>query len=895
MSPEQIKKLEKDLTAAFKENRFLDVKKFADQIKSSDPENHLAGRLLEKMEKMKTEQLKKTNAERVKELETRMKDAYKDGQLMEIAKIANEMKKIDPENKVLKKIEVQIDKAKAALDAQIKKEKIKGFEIVIKDMLKNEKWDDAVKKANDLIKLDQGNGMVLKAFKTAAKAKKVDIKTLIAATPLQSDSTDKKTVTPAVTQEKKPGFFAGLFRKKADEAPKTDLKKAEEIKKTVVNLSVKPTATAGIKNETKPTVIASVPGKKAEPDKAMKISAATKAEDVKPGFFAKLFKKHVQPALRATEGSGAEGKKDEPAKISTVSQNDGMKKIVMSSDAGKIQAKPADPVMAAKPAEKNPLTDKQKESEDKKAKEQKIKLLEVTLKDALKEKNDFSIKSAIEELKKADVNNKAAKKAEEKLADEKIKLEKESKKEKVGGLTKEIKALIKNEEWDKVTVKANELLSVEPENSFASDAIKKAAKAKNVAQTTLAKVSAPVTSETKPGLLSGLFGNKDKEVLKAPEKAMETAKPVAEMPVKTDVKEVQKAVIQSVPPVMPQPLTQKTESPKPANVITPATVIPQTVTPSAFNAPKPSMIKPTVPVKPPVTAFKPMVNQPAEQKAAETPSVQAPAQPLKVAENNPEKGNIFTKLFGKKAETEKSTGSIIETIVAQSVKEKKISREVVKKDSETGEGLLKFSNMFLRFSIVFMIIAAGFFYIFNIDESNMILNMAGKENNALILKNAAAELQKAEENKLKVEKEIDKYKKGYENEYKATIDKIIKDRMDWPDLIKKLNEVTESVYEKNALAQYVQYNNYSYDVEKGALTVSATLSDPLGKNLTKLAELEEAFTYYPKDKNDSNDKRKPYFQNLQEFRSYDKSFNKASGRYISNFTLSLSTKEQVSN
>lgn len=868
MSPDQIKKLEKELTAAFKENRFVEVKKLAEQIKTSDPANHLADRLMEKMEKTKAEQLKKANAGRVKDLEMRIKEAYKEGQLMDIAKIASEMKKIDPENKLMKKIEAQIDKAKAALDAQVKKERIKGLEIVIKDLFKNKKWDESVKKANDLLRLDQKSGVALKALAASAKAKGVDISSLVTVLPAQSTSADKKSAANANTEQKKPGFFARLFGKKAGENLNTDLKKADVNKTSVLKLSSMPSATVAAKIETKPNVSAVMPDKKAED---------LKITEKKPEFFNQLF-----------------GKKTEISPKSDI-KTDAQKPAVPGAQP--VTAKPAEVKKDVMPADKNPLTDKEK-----------IKSLENALNEALKEKNNFSIKSAIDELRKNDPENKSAKKAELKLAEEKEKLEKQARKEKINGLTGEIKTHLKNEDWDKAVLKSNELLEVDPSNSFALDSIKKAAKAKNVDYKSLVKVSVAAASEKKPGLLSGLF-NKAKEPLKPAETAIGTAKPLAAMPVKTDLKEIQKAVTPNATPAVTQVSSEpvKTEVKEAQKSIAPAitpavtqpqvaelpkkieTIIPVAVNPSAFSAPKPSMIKPVAPATPPITTFKPVVvDKPAEQKTIAPVSVQ----PLKQSDSNHEKGNIFTKLFGKEQESEKPTGSIIETIVAQSVKENRVTREVAKTTGDTGEGFFRFANMFLRFSIVFMITGAAFFYIYNIDKNNTILQLAGIENNALKLKNASAELDTINKKMKDTQKEIDKYIKGYEDQYKATIDKIIEKRMDWPALIKKLNEVTESVYEKNALAQYVQYNNYSFDVEAGTLTVSATLSDPLGKNLTKLAELEEAFTYYPKDKNDSNDKRKPYFQNMQEFRSFDKSLNKATGRYISNFSLSLSTKDQ---
>jgi len=48
-SKDRLKALESDIKQAFKEDLFEDVKKLATEIKSLDPENHLARKLIEKI------------------------------------------------------------------------------------------------------------------------------------------------------------------------------------------------------------------------------------------------------------------------------------------------------------------------------------------------------------------------------------------------------------------------------------------------------------------------------------------------------------------------------------------------------------------------------------------------------------------------------------------------------------------------------------------------------------------------------------------------------------------------------------------------------------------------------------------------------------------------------
>ena len=453
---------------------------------------------------------------------------------------------------------------------------------------------------------------------------------------------------------------------------------------------------------------------------------------------------------------------------------------------------------------------------------EKIKDLEKQLKQALKDGHEPHIRSLIEEIKTLDPENKAIKKVQAQLDKEKAKLEAQANKEKVKGLITEIKVLLKNEEWDKTKEKANELLKVDEKNSFASKALKKVAKAKEVKAPAKAEVPKP-TKEKKP---------------EAPKK--EAVPPV-----------VEKKAAPAVPPVKPV-AAPKVEAVKP---------------------------KPEIAEKPKV---KPIAVAPLG--AVKKPAAEAVPKP------SAEKGNIFTRLFGKKEVIEKPEKSIIDTIVAKTEKVEKVEKK--KKEEGIGEGFLKFASTFFKFSVAFILISAGFFYVQNIDEQNRFLPLIGiEENNASRLHKANEALEKEKEEERALSRELERYKEGYDDKNIKTINSIVEKRLDWPDLIRKLNEVTEFVYERNVLAQYVQYNNYSYDVSRAQLTVNGTLSDPLGKNLTKLAELEEAFRYYPKDKDDPTDIREPYFYGLQEFRSYSKTFNRATGRYQSNFSLTLYTKE----
>ncbi len=528
----------------------------------------------------------------------------------------------------------------------------------------------------------------------------------------------------------------------------------------------------------------------------------------------------------------------------------------------------------------------------KEANADKIKALEVQIKQEFRAGELPQINKLADEIKELDPNNKTVKKIENRIENAKKVLEKQERKEKIKGLTAEIKELLSNEEWDKAKDKANELLKVDENNSFAGKTLKKVDKTKE------AEVSAPKEApkpdkEKKPGFFASLFKKKE-ESASAKLSSAKPSPPVdkkAEAPAvvmpKAEPAPVQ-PVISATPPAEPKkPVSTEAEpsgEEAPKEEVKPA-VSPKSVVPMPFT-PK---AEPALPVE---EAVKPAPAAPdAKQMAAMPLGAVSELSSKKPIERKEAKGNIFTKLFGKKEGAPKPTKSIIDTIVEKTGRAK-IKKNEKKKAKDTEEGLLKFATAFLEFSIAFILISAGFFYAYNIDEQNRILNIVGIEENYASRLHAASqtlEEKKAEERGLN--KEIQKYMEGYEDERRETIEKIVESRMDWPDILRKLNEVTESVYEKNALAQYVQYNNYSYNVETGQFSVSATLSDPLGKNLTKLAELEEAFMYYPKDKDNPDDETQPYFYGLKEFKSFSKTFDKTAGRYRSTFSLTIYTKE----
>jgi hypothetical protein len=300
---------------------------------------------------------------------------------------------------------------------------------------------------------------------------------------------------------------------------------------------------------------------------------------------------------------------------------------------------------------------------------------------------------------------------------------------------------------------------------------------------------------------------------------------------------------------------------------------------------------------------------PAPTTVAPTPVV-SPVAPTVKAEVKPEikqepkkevpKGNIFTSMFKKGEEDKQTEKSIIDTIVAKTDEKKtvekhtpvpKIKPRKIEKKIE-GTALLTFSKVFMNFTAIFIVFSAAFLYVEFLDEENTMLGLVGiEETTGSRLKSAADENRQHKIDEQKLEKDIDTYKEGYEDAVMKKVNAVIEERINWPDIFAKINEVTKSVYELNDFFKYIEYNNYSFDAKNKTIRVTGTLSDPLGRNLTKLVELEEAFEYYPKDKNNPNDPAQPYFSGFREMTSYSKTLDQVTGRYISNFQLSFSLNE----
>lgn len=500
---------------------------------------------------------------------------------------------------------------------------------------------------------------------------------------------------------------------------------------------------------------------------------------------------------------------------------------------------------------------KRKENADK------IKNFEKQLKLAFKEKRFEEVTALSDKLKEIDPENKISLKF---LANiEKVKLEVKCKEnaDKINALQNQIKSAFKEGHFDEMGKTANQLFEIDPKNSFANKYLAKAIKAKGKVENM--KMEAKAQEEQ-------IKVKAEKEKAKS-----EEVKLKAEAKTK-----------EQVAPITPAEGTEPVEAVKvEAKTVRPDDSVgretPVTPTPAkAEGSPSEPIaaVVPSAPVKP-VEAPKLKVETTTKEPAKES----APT-PIES-----DKGNIFTRMFGKKEELEKPSGSIIDTIVAKT-DEKKAEKKMPKKEKEEGLALVNLSRLLVQFSLAFIIISAGFFYVQNIDANNTVLGFFGiQENYASRLHSANETLVEKEDEERSLTREINRYKAGYDNKYETIIEGIIDKRLNWPDILVKINEIANAVYERNEISQYITFDNFSFDAEKGQVRVSGSLSDPLGKNLTKLAELEETFRYFPKDPDNPDDTTKPYFYDVQEFGSLSKSYDRNTGKYKSNFSISFSLQK----
>jgi len=426
-----------------------------------------------------------------------------------------------------------------------------------------------------------------------------------------------------------------------------------------------------------------------------------------------------------------------------------------------------------------------------------IKALEVAMKSAFKEGHFDAMKESAAKLKTLDPENRLAKKLLEKVDGAKKKQDALNKKVKTKEYESMLKKLYKDGELEKLKALAKELKEFNPENKAADKWREKAekleAKAKGVdfkkkgkdenvfnlakdsakeAPKEAPKVGAPIAG-------SSFFGNLfAKSAAKAGEAVKKDTKP-EEKPVESGDKPKSifaKAVAHEAPKA-PAPLTPKPMAAAP-------------VTPAAPVAPKPMAAAPVAP-KPAVPVA------PATSPTPPTPPV-APKAP-------DAKGNLFTKMFKKGEEEKQTQKSIIDTIVAKTDEKKQGDKPVEKKstkltkvEEKDASGLLTFSKVFLNFTAIFIVFSAAFLYVDFLDEENTMLSLVGVEHNTGSRLKAAADentLNKRQEAILT--SDIELYKGGYQDKALETVNQIIDERINWPDIFAKINEVTDSVYELN--------------------------------------------------------------------------------------------------
>ena len=490
----------------------------------------------------------------------------------------------------------------------------------------------------------------------------------------------------------------------------------------------------------------------------------------------------------------------------------------------------------------------------------------------------------------------AKKQAELKAKAEKEKAEAKAREDKINHLASDLEKTLKAKHWDELQTKANDLLALEWNHSVAIKALKALAKEKKV-EDYKTLITTPVPAEVKNSLSYKFMNWFDKWQSKAKEKAKERVK--VKEKAKEEVKVKEKAGEKESKKKEEHFQKENHEEEGIVAVLSHHSADSSHSTSEATVKEEPKKEAKIEPEKKPISFLHVWTDSAKKQvqtlskKLTPSPQKKSSVSTLK---NEEKQDNVFTKMFGKTEDQpvmpipEGKQASIIDTIVKKTDDDQAGFTEDKKPNSSIdGLALFRFSKLFLQFSILFIALTAVFFYVQNIDTNNTVLSVFGiEQNHAVQLHGAAEKLADLQNKEAELNKKINNFQSGYNNEYEKVIQNIIDSRIDWPSIVDRINEVTESVYERNAISQYVKYTSYSLDVENGVIRVSGSLSDPLGKNLTKLVELEEAFRYYPKDKNDPNDTTKPYFEDFKEFNSLSKSYDQKTGKYTSSFQLSFS-------
>ena len=508
--------------------------------------------------------------------------------------------------------------------------------------------------------------------------------------------------------------------------------------------------------------------------------------------------------------------------------------------------------------------DKNKQKEEK----ERIKALENELKIAFKGGQFESVIAGVKSIKAIDPKNHLAEALQKKMESIKKQEELKAKEMKMKEYKLMLKKLLKDHDAAKLKELAAEFAKFVPEDRMATAWLRKAEKLEaKLAPKGKEETKKPVEvkKEMKPSVFAKFF--KKDEVQPALTTAVLKKEPevklVAPKEVQKEVpKETPKAVNPEIKPVSPN--------------LFPSISIP------GLNAPVPKQPEKPV-VQPPAVEKKPVLMTGVFKKPEADLSKTAPA------------GNIFTKMFGKKEEEEPKNKSIIDTIVASGDhKEKQVVPQTMttllkQEKPKDAASFVTFSKIFMNFAIIFVALSAAFLYVEWVDKSNSILSLVGvSANTGSKLYGSAEEVTTLTKKEADLNKEIELYKGGYDDKTFKTVQSLISSRINWPDIFAKIKEVTNSVYELNDFFKYIEYNNYAFDAENSTIRVTGTLSDPLGRNMTKLVELEQAFENFPRDINNPDDKAKPYFTGFKEFTTFSKTLDESTGRYNTSFQLAFS-------
>jgi len=219
--------------------------------------------------------------------------------------------------------------------------------------------------------------------------------------------------------------------------------------------------------------------------------------------------------------------------------------------------------------------------------------------------------------------------------------------------------------------------------------------------------------------------------------------------------------------------------------------------------------------------------------------------------------NVFTEVFDEK----KSEKNIIDNIVNQQHEEKNIfpkdknlnaqnssfltqktTPELINNEENLPKSSINFSKIVGTLLIIVCLIAYGYLYIEN-DPQNNILTIAKIENTGKKLFNLEKKQSQIQNDIKIIQQEISNLKNNTEaKQLRSKLEKIIKERIVWSDLLKEIQQVTSQTptLQVNGLSYY----NYTGNAKTQTMTISGEVQHE--RMFTLIANLVDTINKHPR-------------------------------------------------